>query len=384
MACRPQRIILANAFEANYTVGFCKGLASNSLPFRVLSCEDTESRLKASQIENTRLASLLPKGFMRFRPLALLSDYFALVQNLYQGQGAVLHFIGIFRNTKVVFEGLIYCLLCKAFGSRFILTVHNVLPHGKDHSRLFKAIYWLLYRCPDYFLIHTTRGRQQLIEDFSVPEGRVVATSIGVNEEIPVTSLSKTDALHRLSFDSEQKHLLCFGKMEPYKGVDRMIEAFGLLEDSSSQLVLAGSFNSRDYKDQVMALIAASQRRSDIIVHDHHIPNEDVEAYFKACDALVLPYRNIYQSGVLFLCLNFGMPIVATNVGSLEQYITENVGLITESNDPASISKALDSLLSRQPPLDRQTIRNYARQFTWENTCKPIMPLYEVPEPPIL
>ena len=45
------------------------------------------------------------------------------------------------------------------------------------------------------------------------------------------------------------------------------------------------------------------------------IPDDETEIYFKAADVLVLPYRDIYQSGVLFLGHSFGLPVLAADVG---------------------------------------------------------------------
>ena len=47
------------------------------------------------------------------------------------------------------------------------------------------------------------------------------------------------------------------------------------------------------------------------------VPTEDVWRYFQGADFLVVPYRHIDQSGVVFMALATGLPIVATDVGSL-------------------------------------------------------------------
>ena len=53
------------------------------------------------------------------------------------------------------------------------------------------------------------------------------------------------------------------------------------------------------------------------------IPDEEMEIYLKAADVLVLPYKEIFQSGVLFLAYSFGLPVVATDVGSFREEIVE-------------------------------------------------------------
>ena len=45
-----------------------------------------------------------------------------------------------------------------------------------------------------------------------------------------------------------------------------------------------------------------------VVLNADFIPDEDTEVYFKAADAVILPYRQIYQSGVLFLDTVLGCP----------------------------------------------------------------------------
>jgi glycosyltransferase involved in cell wall biosynthesis len=55
-----------------------------------------------------------------------------------------------------------------------------------------------------------------------------------------------------------------------------------------------------------------------IIQRIEYVPDEQTELFFKAADVLVLPYTHIFQSGVLFLGYSFGLPVIATDVGSLK------------------------------------------------------------------
>jgi hypothetical protein len=50
------------------------------------------------------------------------------------------------------------------------------------------------------------------------------------------------------------------------------------------------------------------------------IPDEGIEQYFVATDALVLPYTDIFQSGVLFMAYSFGLRVIGTDVGTLTEF----------------------------------------------------------------
>ena len=90
-----------------------------------------------------------------------------------------------------------------------------------------------------------------------------------------------------------------------------------------------------------------------------------MELYLKAADVLVLPYKEIFQSGVLFLAYSFGLPVVATDVGSFREEIVEgSTGFLSKPGDPAELSKAIETYfvsdLYRNLKVRRQDIKDYA------------------------
>jgi glycosyltransferase involved in cell wall biosynthesis len=73
-----------------------------------------------------------------------------------------------------------------------------------------------------------------------------------------------------------------------------------------------------------------------------------------------------FQSGVLFLGYGFGLPVIATDVGSLKDDIVEvETGFLSPPNDPALLATAIetyfDSDLFKNLERQRAAIRDYAR-----------------------
>jgi len=115
--------------------------------------------------------------------------------------------------------------------------------------------------------------------------------------------------------------MLFFGRLQPYKGLEYLVTAFELLARKSPayRLIIAGEpkKGSEAYESEIRRRIAAWVGQGSIVPVFKFIADADVELYFKAADVLVLPYKDIFQSGVLFLGLTFGLPVVASDVGSL-------------------------------------------------------------------
>ncbi len=371
-------IIVTGGFEANFTMGFIKGLADNGLELLVVSCDDTAPRLDAAGIKHVNLRGSLEVKRSAGEKLWNLARYYGrLLLLLAHHRGATIHFIGIFRNELILWEGLMLNACFRLFAGRYIYTVHNVLPHSRGQSRFFQRIYRWIYRIPNLLFAHTALAKQQLMADFGVPADKICLTSIGLNEEMPETDLTHAEARRRLGIEEGTPALLFFGKIDEYKGLDLLLEAFARLQSTNVHLVVAGQFRNTDYRAKIFGQLEQMPGRGRIHLHERFIPNEEAEVFFKGCDSLCLPYRNIYQSGLVFLGPRFGLPIIATDVGSMREFIEGNeLGLITTSNDAAGIAEALEKFLSKSDCFSRAGILMRASKYRWSNVCRDLAHFY--------
>jgi D-inositol-3-phosphate glycosyltransferase len=123
--------------------------------------------------------------------------------------------------------------------------------------------------------------------------------------------------------------------------------------------------------------------RGQVILQTRFIPDEEMELYLKAADVLVLPYNQIFQSGVLFLAYSFGLPVIATDVGSFREEIVEGVtGYLCRPSDAADLARTLESYfaadLYRHLGTRRQEIKEYAdRHHSWSAVADLTRSAYE-------
>ena len=123
-------------------------------------------------------------------------------------------------------------------------------------------------------------------------------------------------------------------------------------------------------------------REGRVLLRAEFIPDDETEVYFKAADVLVLPYRHIYQSGVLFLGHSFGLPVLAADVGSLKDEIVEGkTGFVFRPEDSVDLAKAIERYFASDLYADlnnrRQEIRDYATQrHSWDVVGQMTMSVY--------
>lgn len=370
-------IIVPHGFEPNYTLGFVKGLAANGLVPLVISSDNDHLRLLQTGIRSINLRGSQDAGRPTARKVAELAKYYArLLFFLWDHRGAIVHFTGIFRDSRTFFEGIVLGVGFRLLSSRYIYTAHNVLPHNKESSWFYKRFYNVLYRIPHIILVHTTRAKDQIVAQFGVPEQKIIVISIGLNEEVPITTLTRVEARKRLGFSEQERVILFFGKADLYKGLDTLLEAFDQVDLPSTKLLISCWFPDSKYRARILTALDSARRRPDIHLHEGFTPNEEVEVFFKSADLLVLPYRNIYQSGVVFLAFQFGLPLVATDVGSLRDYVEEEMGIITESNDARGVAEGIRLFFEQQDRFKRDRIAEKGREYRWDSICQALVPIY--------
>jgi len=225
----------------------------------------------------------------------------------------------------------------------------------------------------------------ELIEDFGVQSAQITVIPFGINNSVPDTQLTPAQAKRQLGVKDGKRVLLFFGRIRPSKGLEYLIAAFreNLIRPDDYQLVIAGRPDKcESYWTAIREMIRPDVQSGRILLRPESIPDDETEVYFKAADVLVLPYRHIFQSGVIFLGYNFGLPVLATDVGSLRDDIEEGkTGFLFRPEDPVDLARTIEkyfaSDLYRELNSRRQEIRDYAlERHSWDEVAQRTMRIY--------
>ena len=134
-----------------------------------------------------------------------------------------------------------------------------------------------------------------------------------------------------------QKHLLFFGLVRTYKGVDILLRA--LAQNPGITATIAGEAR---IKAELDALIAELNLQDRVTLTGKYVDAADIPKLFAAADALVLPYRSGTATQNVELGFAFGVPVIATRVGSMAATVRDGVdGLLCEPDDVAALAAAI-------------------------------------------
>lgn len=294
----------------------------------------------------------------------------------------------LWNNRFELFDRTFLMLYYKLLGKKIVLTAHNVNADKRDgkDTRSNRLTLGIQYRLCDHIFVHTEKMKAELLRDFKISASRVTAIPFGINNAVPHTSLSRQDARQRLGIGENERTVLFFGRITLYKGIEYLVEAFrkGLAHNRDYRLVIAGKVDRCEkYWAEIREDVRGEVQSGSIILHDRFVADEETEVYFKAADVLVLPYRNIYQSGVLFLAHSFGLPVLAADVGSLTEDIVEGqTGFTFKPEDSDDLARAIEryfaSDLFANLEERKQQIREYSVQrHSWDTVAKVTMSVYD-------
>jgi glycosyltransferase involved in cell wall biosynthesis len=198
-----------------------------------------------------------------------------------------------------------------------------------------------------------------------LPGKPIRAGHLPLFEGFPRQHLSRAEARRRIGIDPDVRLLLFFGFVRRYKGLRYLLDALAKLPDRV-YLVVAGEFweDEQVYREQIRRLGLEDR----VVVHNRYIPNEAIEQYFAAADALVLPYITGSQSAVGMTGLHYGVPVIATNVGGLAETVGHSeTGLIVPPADSAALAGAIDHFFrDRLGERFRATIAQERERLSWE------------------
>lgn len=275
---------------------------------------------------------------------------------------------------------LVSAIVCCGFkirGKPVVFTIHNVLPH--ENCYLHRIIARTLSKLGNHFIVHTLKNKRQLMEYYQIPPDRVTNIPHGPFQFQVRSGVSPDVVRKDLGFLPENRIILLFGNIRPYKGIDTALRAFArvLEEVPEARLLIAGKLwqKWKPYGGLMEELGIGNYVKTYL----SYVPSGDVHRFFTASDLVVLPYHRLdAQSGVGATAISFRKPMIVTRVGGLPELVGDQ-RFVVPPKDPSALAKAVvfclkDPAQLQQMSADAEII---ALKFAWPTIAKKTWAVYQ-------
>lgn len=162
-------------------------------------------------------------------------------------------------------------------------------------------------------------------------------------EVIPHGSFAERFLRYKREGVRRERLALFFGRIEPYKGVETLVEA-GIILGGRVKMVIAGPGRIPKRLKKKML------RHPEFFeMYNRYLSDEEVAHLFQRASVCVLPYKQATQSSLPLIAAAFGVPVVATAVGAFPEDVKRVNGIIVPPGDAESLARAIKEAMVRKP-----------------------------------
>ena len=332
-----------------YLFGQAEGLAGNDVSISLYTNNETDN----PNIDGVHFFRFYKNIFKsKFKFISGIKWIIGSILSIFHARAlgsSIFHFHIFYTNSLILFNLLLVNLI---FG-KVVLTVHDVSSLANASN--LSIIKNMIYKQADLILTHNEFSKSQIIK--TNPNLSSLISIVPHGNYIPFINVNndKKKSRKRLEISPEKKVLLFFGMIKKVKGLDILLHALKdvIKEHPDVLLLIAGKPWENDFANY-QRIIDKNNLSEYCLLHTKFIPDADVKHYYSAADLVVLPYKKIYQSGVLVMTLSYGKPALVSNLPPLKEIVTDmDTAFLFESGNPISLAKKINLIFLDSEKLEQ-------------------------------
>ncbi len=298
--------------------------------------------------------------------ILLLIQYISTLQKAKKDGSkiAILHF---FHSSLI--DYLLFSL-CRFYGFKICLILHDV-----DSFIASQKKSWLL-KClnkASCVIVHNETTCDELVSRTGYPKIKINVIPHGNFSDHP-PKVSRTFVMDYFKLKHRGFYLLFFGMIKNSKGLELALEALQKT-DSNVHLIIAGRMRGQSfdlYQEKIRAIGLESRVHSFI----RYISNLERHYLFSLADIAVLPYKRIYQSGVLLFAMSYGVPVIASDLPANREIIDGQNGKLFISGDSGDLTLQINMLIKDENArilLSKKSIDYVNKNHDWAEIARMYM-----------
>jgi phosphatidylinositol alpha-1,6-mannosyltransferase len=277
---------------------------------------------------------------------------------------------------KVLPEGLVALFIKLIKRIPYLLYAHGEEIQTGLTSRKFRWLIPKIYNAAS-LIIANSRNTQALLQDTGVHAAKVHVIHPGVNLQLFDDGKRSALMIRKKHLLGDAPVLLTVGRLQRRKGHDMVIRALPLIKTKCPRAtyLIVGAGDEFAYLQALVNEMGVA----DSVNFVGYVADDDLSGYYAACDAFVMPNREIDGDiegfGMVYLeAAAAGKPVIAGRSGGTSEAMLEGItGLRVDGTSIAEIADAVISLVN--DPLTSRTMGENGRawverEFTWESVVK--------------
>lgn len=261
------------------------------------------------------------------------------------------------------------------YRGKMIVTIHD-LTHLKLKQFLpnkFAYLYakfmmWIAIKKSSVVLTVSENSKQDILQYFKVNPDKIKVIYNGVGEEFRKKSKDEIDYLYeKYNIPRNKKILMYAGNLKPHKNIEKLLEAFSLLEDKENYVLLIvgkafENYTVLDEKEKQLGI-------KDYIINTGSLTQEQIIDVYNLADLFIFP--SLYEGFGLPIieALACGTKVISSNTSSLP----EVGGDVIEYFDPNNASEICEKIkASEHTEFNEEKVKNWLKNFDWKKISEEV------------
>ena len=201
--------------------------------------------------------------------------------------------------------------------------IHEVIPHeGDKQVKMVDLMNKAVVKLSDHIVLRNKKYIDELIKRYGIEKGRVHFLELW--RRFPEFTEPKYT-----------KRVLFFGRINPYKGVDNLLEIAKLCPDIHFDVI--GRVDP-----QMQGIVDALKKLPNVFLNNNYVSDDEMKEAFINADWVILPYNSASQSGVIIDAYKYSRPVIAFDVGAIGEQVEDGVsGFLVKAGDKKEFAEKL-------------------------------------------
>ena len=266
-------------------------------------------------------------------------------------------------------------LIPKLFNFKIAVISHDVTGFKNHDNRFFQ---YLIYNIlADFVIVHNSYSYDYMLKTVKIKniDNLHIIKHGGYLDHIK--NVDKYKTINEFGFDPSKKYILFFGQIKEVKGLDILLKALPKMRQDIV-LIIAGKPVNDDFS-YYEKIITDNKLNNRIVKIIRFIEDNERDRLFSVSDMIIIPYKKIYQSGVILMAMSNGLPVLASNLpGNTQLILHEHNGFLFKSENVNDLSLKINKYVNNQLLLKKisataiQTIEN---DFSWDDIASEYLQL---------